>query len=124
MKKVLALALALVLALGCASFAMAEEEKPLIGILAPATTHGWVGGVAYFAEQAMKLDLSTAVQQGSLTGRGDGVLKGYKWGSSWNYFYEAEDILPTLNALVNPYTRDLTLEDMDILRADSYYFDY
>lgn len=42
MKKVLALALALVLALGCASFAMAEEEKPLIGILAPATTHGWV----------------------------------------------------------------------------------
>ena len=26
--------------------------------------------------QAMKLDLSTAVQQGSLTGRGDGVLKG------------------------------------------------
>ena len=50
MKKVLALALALVLALGCASFAMAEEEKPLIGILAPATTHGWVGGVAYFDE--------------------------------------------------------------------------
>ena len=59
MKKVLALALALVLALGCASFAMAEEEKPLIGILAPATTHGWVGGVAYFAEQAAEeLDLN------------------------------------------------------------------
>ena len=76
--------------------------------------------VAYFAEQAMKLDLSTAVQQGSLTGRGDGVLKGYKWGSSWNYFYEAEDILPTLNALVNPYTRDLTEDDLDLPVADRY----
>ena len=76
--------------------------------------------MAYFAEQAMKLDLSTAVQQGSLTGRGDGVLKGYKWGSSWNYFYEAEDILPTLNALVNPYTRDLTEDDLDLPVADRY----
>ena len=76
--------------------------------------------MAYFAEQAMKLDLSTAVQQGSLTGRGDGVLKGYKWGSSWNYFYEAEDILPTLNALVNPYTRDLTEDDLNLPVADRY----
>lgn len=76
--------------------------------------------MAYFAEQAMKLDLSTAVQQGSLTGRGDGVLKGYKWGSSWNYFYEAEDILPTLNALVNPYTRDLTEDDLNLPVAVRY----
>jgi len=29
-----------------------ESDKPYIGILAPATTHGWVGGVAYFAQQA------------------------------------------------------------------------
>ncbi len=31
--------------------AMAEETHK-IGILAPATTHGWVGGVTYFAQQA------------------------------------------------------------------------
>ena len=76
--------------------------------------------MAYFAEQAMKLDLSTAVQQGSLTGRGDGVLKGYKWGGTTNYIYQAEDILPTLNALVNPYTRDLTEDDLDLPVADRY----
>ena len=76
--------------------------------------------MAYFAEQAMKLDLSTAVQQGSLTGRGDGVLKGYKWGGTTNYIYQAEDILPTLNALVNPYTRDLTEDDLDLPVAVRY----
>lgn len=73
--------------------------------------------MAYFAEQALKLDLSTAVQQGSLTGRGDGVLKGYKWGGTTNYIYQAEDILPTLNQLVNPYTRDLTEDDLDLPAA-------
>ena len=53
MKKILAIALALMLAISMMSFAVAEEaDKPYIGILAPATTHGWVGGVAYFAQQA------------------------------------------------------------------------
>ena len=53
MKKILVVLMALVLALTMLSVtAVAEEEKPLIGILAPATTHGWVGGVAYYAEQA------------------------------------------------------------------------
>ena len=71
----------------------------------------------YFAEQALKLDLSTAVQQGSLTGRGDGRIPGYKWGGTTNYVYQAEDILPTLNQLVNPYTRDLTADDLDLPTA-------
>ena len=52
MKKVLSLVLALMLVLSMASFVNAEDDKPFIGILAPATTHGWVGGVAYFAQQA------------------------------------------------------------------------
>lgn len=53
MKKILVVLMALVLALTMLSVTtVAEEEKPLIGILAPATTHGWVGGVAYYAEQA------------------------------------------------------------------------
>ena len=52
MKKILALVLALALGLCMFSVSMGEEKKPFIGILAPATTHGWVGGVAYFAQQA------------------------------------------------------------------------
>ena len=44
----------------------------------------------------------------------DGVLRGYKWGGTTNFVYQAEDILPTLNALVNPYTRPLTADDLDL----------
>ena len=59
MKKILAVVVALILALGCLGMTAVTEEKPLIGILAPATTHGWVGGVAYFAQQAAdELDLN------------------------------------------------------------------
>ena len=59
MKKILAVVVALILVLGCLGMTAVAEEKPLIGILAPATTHGWVGGVAYFAQQAAdELDLN------------------------------------------------------------------
>ena len=74
----------------------------------------------YFAEQALKLDLSTAIQQGSLAGRGDGFISGYQWGSSYNFVYQAEDILPALNQLVNPYTRDLTAQDLHLVVPDRY----
>ena len=59
MKKILSLVLVAMLALVMTSFAFADEaEKPNIGILAPAETHGWVGGVAYFAQQtADSLDI-------------------------------------------------------------------
>jgi ribose transport system substrate-binding protein len=52
MRKILSLALVALLALSLAGFASAEADKPYIGILAPATTHGWVGGVAYYAQLA------------------------------------------------------------------------
>ena len=59
MKKILAILLAMMMLIGMMSFASAEEEKPLIGILAPATTHGWVGGVTYYAQQkAEELELN------------------------------------------------------------------
>lgn len=59
MKKLFALMLCIVLLGGMAVTASAAEEKPLIGILAPATTHGWVGGVTYYAQQAAdELDLN------------------------------------------------------------------
>ena len=52
MKKIFALVLVSMLLVGLCGGAVAEAEKPLIGILAPATTHGWVGGVAYYAQKA------------------------------------------------------------------------
>ena len=53
MKKILTMLVALALVLSMAGFAMAEESHK-IGVLAPATSHGWVGGVAYYAEQAIE----------------------------------------------------------------------
>lgn len=52
MRKLLSFLLVAMLCLGLCGGAMAETEKPLIGILAPATTHGWVGGVTYYAQKA------------------------------------------------------------------------
>ena len=64
----------------------------------------------YFATKAMEVDVSTAITQGNLEGRGEGVVNGYKY----CFVYEAEDILPTINSLINPYTRDLTADDLDL----------
>ena len=50
MKKILAAVLAVMMMFGMMSLASAEGIK--IGILAPETTHGWVGGVSYYAQQA------------------------------------------------------------------------
>ncbi|MCR4622385.1 MAG: substrate-binding domain-containing protein [Clostridiales bacterium] len=53
MKKLICLALALMLAIA-AFDAFAESEKPFIGVLAPSETHGWVAGVAFFAQNAIE----------------------------------------------------------------------
>ena len=76
--------------------------------------------MAWFATKALGVDLSTGIQQGALTGRSDAYYKGY----SWCYTYKAEDILPTLNELLNPYDMDLTAEDLDLPKASGYYFNY
>ena len=53
MKKILTVLVVLAMALSmCGMTAMAEETAK-VGVLAPATTHGWVGGVTYFAQQAI-----------------------------------------------------------------------
>ena len=75
-----------------------------------------VTDMVYFATQALQVDLSTGVTQGTLEGRGDGVCKGVKW----CYVYEAEDILPTLNEQVNPYNMPLTQEDLHLVQAESF----
>ena len=58
MKKLIALLLALVMVLGlaaCGAPAAAPAEKAVkVGIAAPDVTHGWVAGVAYYAEKYCK----------------------------------------------------------------------
>ncbi len=54
MKKVLALILALALCMGLVTMATAEAAPIKLGVLVPAVTHGWVGGITYNAEQYCK----------------------------------------------------------------------
>lgn len=72
--------------------------------------------IAWFAAEALKVDLSTGLTQGTLEGRGDGVYKGH----SWCYIFEEETILPTLNSLLNPYNMDLTAGDLNLPNASRY----
>ena len=53
MKKIIAIALALVMVLGLVACggAGAKEKTIKVGIAAPDVTHGWVAGVAYYAEK-------------------------------------------------------------------------
>lgn len=55
MKKIIAVLVAVMMMTGifsCVAMAEENEDGLVIGILAPATTHGWVGGIAYYAQQA------------------------------------------------------------------------
>ncbi len=70
----------------------------------------------YFASQAVNLDPSTGVETATLPGRGDAVYRG----SKWCYELDQEGTLELVNRLINPYDRDLTLEDMNIAKADKY----
>lgn len=54
MKKLIALALIAVMALSMMGVAVAEQPAYKVGILCSADTHGWVGAVAYYAEQRCK----------------------------------------------------------------------
>ena len=64
----------------------------------------------WFASQVISIDVGNAVQTASLTGDGD-----VRWnGQKYCYQLDEQSTLDTVNALLNPYTRDLTLEDMNI----------
>ena len=54
MKKLVSLMLAVVMILAVAAVASADGVK--VGIAAPDVTHGWVAGVAYYAEKYCKED--------------------------------------------------------------------
>lgn len=85
------------------------------------TTDLSASDMLYFATQALSFDLDTGLTQVTLEGRGDGYYNGK---NQWCYIFKAEDILPALNATVNPYDTDLTAEDLDLMEPVRYYFDY
>lgn len=70
----------------------------------------------YFASQAVNLDPSSGVETATLPGRGDGVYRGYRY----CYELDQEGTLELVNRLINPYDQDLTLEDMNIAKADKH----
>lgn len=70
----------------------------------------------YFASQAMGLDPSTGVETATLPGRGDGIYRGYRY----CYELDREETLELVNRLINPYDRDLALDDMNLAKADKY----
>ena len=67
----------------------------------------------YFASQAIYLDTSTGVETFTLEGDGQVTYKGTRY----CYELDPQSTLEAVNRLINPYTRDLTLEDMNILQA-------
>ena len=68
----------------------------------------------YFATQALQVDMSTGITQGTLEGDGTAVCNGVRY----CFVYEAEDILPVLNEQVNPYDQPLTEADLHLMEPD------
>ena len=75
-----------------------------------------VTDMVYFATQALYLDFETGVTTKTLEGRGDAKYNGY----SWCYELDAQKTLDDINALLNPYTTDVTMEMVQIPRAQGY----
>ena len=71
----------------------------------------------YFASQAVNLDPSTGVETATLEGNGFGLYNGYRY----CYELDQENTLETVNRLINPYNRDMTLKDMNLAKADGYH---
>lgn len=72
------------------------------------------GNLAWFASQAMKLDTDNDLSGETLPGDGSVTYRGYHW----CYELEPEDTLDAVNRLLNPYTSDLTADNLNIAQAN------
>lgn len=70
----------------------------------------------YFASQAIYLDVSDGVETATLEGRGDGIYRG----NTYCYELDREKTVELVNRLINPFDGELTLEDMNLVRAERY----
>ncbi len=75
-----------------------------------------VEDMAYFASQALSLEISSAVSTATLEGRGDGIYNGKRW----CFELDPDKTLETVNALINPYNEPMTAEDLDLGKAQKY----
>lgn len=76
-----------------------------------------LNNMLYFASQAVNLDPSSGVETATLEGNGFGLYRGYRY----CYELDPDKTLETVNRLINPYDRDLTLKDMNIAKAERYH---
>ena len=69
--------------------------------------------LTYFASKGMSISMSEDLSTATLPGDGNTTYRGY------NYCYELypDQSLQILNQIVNPFTTDLTLEDVDIFQV-------
>ena len=80
------------------------------------TTNLTLDNMIYFAGQAIHVDTSEGVETATLPGRGDGIYHKV----TYCYELDPEGTLEMVNRLINPYDRDMTLEDMNLAKAESY----
>ena len=64
----------------------------------------------YFASQAIYVDTANGVRTATLTGDGDARYKG----QSYCFQLDKQAALEAVNSLINPYTRDLELDELNI----------
>ena len=67
----------------------------------------------YFASQSIYLDPSSGLETYTIQGNGETTFRGY----TYCYAPDPESTLDAVNRLLNPYTRELTLEDMNLYPA-------
>lgn len=70
----------------------------------------------WFASQGISLDPASDVETTTLKGRGDAVFRG----TSYCYELDREATVETVNRLLNPYVEELTLEHMNLAKAQKY----
>lgn len=71
-----------------------------------------LGEMLWFAEAALKFDLTNDLSTATLPGDGNVTYKG------WTYCYELypEEVLDIVNTMLNPYTTEMILDHMNIVQ--------
>lgn len=67
----------------------------------------------FLASQAVGFDVDHGMETAALTGNSEVIWNGYRY----CFQLDEEDTLDAVNRLLNPYTRNLTLDDMNIIAA-------
>lgn len=72
-----------------------------------------LGNMAWFAKSALELDTGNDISTATLPGDGTVTYGGY----TYCYQLYSDQVLEIVNTIINPYTEDITLDDMNIFEA-------